>query len=639
MIFSPSTGARSPFKTPEREGSKGKTTPVTVPPPDSKMFGEQKLLVVDGGESKLPDAMVSQTYGPARDTDPNEPVSELGGPVTDMYTQVKDAAWEGNFYNQGTRENLQGGPVPETGMNTRKIMWAFPRDEDGKLKSTNGTKKFRVFILFDFLFWSEPAENPYGCFAISASAPHVEHSIKYPFFKQPMTVLYPGLLRRREYPWLIGIAAISLALLAFVCSRGDPRRALIAGGAALLATLTGTLIAWVVTHIGFSSVKFCGFFDSPSCWTGLPEDTRYEDAQDASIYKWKSNAIRTFGGAPEIGASWGYQYRNRLLQYLLANNFAVIVPGFSNVKYATYKDPEKVGALLPFRFDCQDWYFPPGLVESTDPSENYMSQNNGCAGGWPGPDAAMLASLMHHIEEGDFFGLKDTGYSLDMTRVALAGYSAGAQFVSRCINEFPVMKYVNPSRPKELKNFPNIRAAFMISGGVYDCYTGAAYRDWKGSNPRCAEERKGCLIDPSGNMTQETLAPLIGCCPDNTIETRYMPGGGLNVLDHPPVFLAQTENDSDADNTAHLVYASSLRNLLEKSHVGAVKIQQGVRTTETCWTPERCNGRPIAPPRQASVSLDKCSAHTWFPELIVPVAEFLCSMTQGDEPFTFRSPT
>ena len=77
------------------------------------------------------------------------------------------------------------------------------------------------------------------------------------------------------------------------------------------------------------------------------------------------------------------------------------------------------------------------------------------------------------------------------------------------------------------------------------------------------------------------------------------------------------------------MYTEALKGFLHKAGASKDKIKDGVKIIQTCWTSDRCNGRPIAPPRQAQISLDKCSAHTWFPELIVPVATFLTEMTDS----------
>ncbi len=595
--------------------------PLEVPPPDAPLPGKQGLLVVPGGESQLPGALVDKLHGPSPQTG-DRLVTQLGGPVTDMYEQTAAVHWQGNYYGYGSEQDLQGSPVPEYNMNTRKVLYAYAVDDQGRPKPRDADQGFRVFLMYDFLYWAEDPQNPYGCAAPASSAPHVDPAVRVPLWKTPMQLLH-NWPRRRELPLIAAGVAVGFFLLGGALSHSWGK-ALLLGLVALLSAGLVAFGALLLTNVSFNAIQYCGFFDPPSCWTGLPLATRYEDAQDDSIYRWRSDRVRTFGGLPEIGASWGYQYRTRLLQYLLANGFCVVVPGFSNVKLSTVADPKALGALLPFKFDCQDWYWAPAFADRAEPAEHYASQNNGCAGGWPGPDAAMLVKLMEEMRKGSFFGLgSEKGKPhLNLDRLVLGGYSAGSQFVSRCINEFPDLTY---EAAGQLVPFPPVRGAFLLSGGTYQCYTGPDSWSRK-SNPQCARAPADCPIEP-GKPDSPAYAELIGCCPAGVIEARYQQGPA--VLKHPPVILCQTKNDSDADLSAHEVYAEALRAKLQAAGADPAKVASGVQTVTTCWTAAKCNGRPLAPPRQAQITLDDCSSHTWFPELIVPVAQFLTDVTEA----------
>ena len=608
---------------------------LVVPDVGLDLQGKQVLLIVPGGVNDDPDALVDMIHGPSVKTGKDQLVTELGGPVTSMYNQTKKVHWQGNYYGFGNEQNLQGSPIPDVNMNTRKLMYVYPVDGEGKPKPTDPDNGFRVFVMFDFVYWAEDPTNKLGCAAFTSSAPRVDTDVKVPLFRTPMQLLH-NWPKRWQLILYTGILAFVMAVLCAAISHDWGKTGIIF----VVSLIVGALVSFgslVVTNMTFNSIKYCGFFDKPSCWTGLP-DMAYENENDPAIYKWKSDAIRTFGGLPEVGASWGYQYRTRLLQYLIANGFCVVIPGFSNVKLSTLADPKALGALVPFKADCADWSWAPAFVDSAQPLNHWASQDNGCAGGWPGPDAAMLVALMSEMRDGKMFGLSaDDGTNksphLNLNRLTIGGYSAGAQMTSRCINEFPVMKYTEKATGKDLP-FPNIRAAFMLSGGTYQCYTGP--NGWNNkSNPRCGQAPADCPIEPNMHPTPPSseYAEIIGCCPANTIEARYSAGGTLSVLKHPPVVCAQTMNDSDADCSAHIVYTESLIAALKADpKVDPEKIIKGVKTVSTCWTSDKCNGRPIAPPRQVTITLDACSSHTWFPEMVVPVAQFLKDNTDDPLP-------
>jgi hypothetical protein len=165
------------------------TSQLLVPNVGMELPGKQTLMVVPGGKTKLADAIVDETHGPAPSTG-SKLVTELGGPVTDMFGQTKDVHWQGNFYGYGSEKNLQGSPDPEYNMNTRKLLYAYPVDEAGKPKPLDPDKGFRVFVMFDFLFWAEDPANKLGCASVASSAAKVDPSVKVPFWKTPMQVLH-----------------------------------------------------------------------------------------------------------------------------------------------------------------------------------------------------------------------------------------------------------------------------------------------------------------------------------------------------------------------------------------------------------------------------------------------------------------
>jgi len=205
--------------------------------------------------------------------------------------------------------------------------------------------------------------------------------------------------------------------------------------------------------------------------------------------------------------------------------------------------------------------------------------------------------------------------------------------------------------------FPPIRAVMMLSGGSYFCYTGPdAYGNAPAPAPTPAfssicgnqtyvGEAVGavnlqCSTCPPifAGKTQDEIQGLIGCCPEGRIEARYE--NSEAVKQHPPVILCQTYNDSDADNNASAAYFMALRSHLRRQSVSPELIDAGVKIVRTCWSGDKCSGKKLAAPRNANISATECSPHTWFPEMILPVTEFLVAITdiEDDTPF-FQLPT
>lgn len=127
-----------------------------------------------------------------------------------------------------------------------------------------------------------------------------------------------------------------------------------------------------------------------------------------------------------------------------------------------------------------------------------------------------------------------TDKDLDLNKMVIIGYSAGAQMVSNAIGEFPLLKTLSN------KSFPNIKAAFIIAGGSQYCY---AYKDV--------------------NNPPDIFLPCIDkktrlCCPRDTTEKNFMTGKCSSDI-HPPTFLFQTENDAWADPNASNHYFDSCK--------------------------------------------------------------------------------
>lgn len=156
---------------------------------------------------------------------------------------------------------------------------------------------------------------------------------------------------------------------------------------------------------------------------------------------------------------------------------------------------------------------------------NDLSNGITCWNSKDNPDLPYLQKMMDIL-----YSDKD----LDLNKMVVIGYSAGAQMVSNAIGEFPLLKTLSN------KSFPNIKAAFIIAGGSQYCY---AYKDI--------------------NNPPDIFLPCIDkktrfCCPRDTTEKNFMTGK-LSNDKHPPTFLFQTENDGWADPNASNHYFDSCK--------------------------------------------------------------------------------
>ena len=82
---------------------------------------------------------------------------------------------------------------------------------------------------------------------------------------------------------------------------------------------------------------------------------------------------------------------------------------------------------------------------------------------WPGMDRQFIEALLAFMANPQQQGVK-----FDLHNIHMFGYSAGANMVSRMINEFPSLKYTLDN--KTYTSFPPIKAAELLAGGSYHCY-------------------------------------------------------------------------------------------------------------------------------------------------------------------------
>jgi hypothetical protein len=189
---------------------------------------------------------------------------------------------------------------------------------------------------------------------------------------------------------------------------------------------------------------------------------------------------------------YGYLSMMYLRQYMLNSGFAVIM-------------------LSESEYDTEDMY--ECNLDNSAQAECWNEGNN--------PDAQVLRVLFDKIRDdyllpGDV--VRATGIKFNYERIAICGYSVGANMCSRLINSFPLMTTIN-NFP-----FPKIRGAVLIGGASYHCYQFDDEQD-----------------DIPANF-KPCPTPSLGCCPTNAVEGNY-DDNKLDFSNHPPVCLVHTVND------------------------------------------------------------------------------------------------
>ncbi len=186
-------------------------------------------------------------------------------------------------------------------------------------------------------------------------------------------------------------------------------------------------------------------------------------------------------GSTTPGGNSGNQYnhsnyvRMRLLQALLAHGYAVIVPFTWNAgdfdSWAFEPGYDRSDATVTWPYTTNNWPAPP----IKNDSEPKLSRQAGVDsmltylynGYWPGFDKQFFEALMTKVMDPQGFDSANTKINtkMDYNNLFLFGYSAGANMVSRLINEFPDMYNTNGVK------FPTIKGAIVLSGGSYACYS------------------------------------------------------------------------------------------------------------------------------------------------------------------------
>lgn len=275
-----------------------------------------------------------------------------------------------------------------------------------------------------------------------------------------------------------------------------------------------------------------------------PSDAPFTDQWDWPESKgnpWSGNDIY----------SYGYYVRAQLLKAVIHKGYAVVIVNPWPVK--------EMG-----RWD--DWAFCP--TGSTAES---------CGTLWPGEsdrERNFLKNFFSSLRDGKFKTGPSTDVTMknkiDLNNIFIMGYSSGAQMVSRVINEFaePQNSYWLPTTDRQsasfadAKNLLKIKGAIMLSGGSYYTYSGLSdTTPSTSSNNSCLPCTYGdnLACDPFKNY----LYPLGkvfgsgGCSSAKTLEDNYMPGTNNDnpiAKNHPPVLLAQSNYDNNADRNASIFY-------------------------------------------------------------------------------------
>ena len=138
-------------------------------------------------------------------------------------------------------------------------------------------------------------------------------------------------------------------------------------------------------------------------------------------------------------------------------------------------------------------------------------------------DARYFKSFFRELRCNNFVDNNHQTFNLNYNNIGLFGYSVGAQLVSRCVNDFPIMKTYHNNTGQTF-DFPIIEFGIMVADGSLNCYT------------------------VNQNLCQKGLEPIY---------TTGYKGKHLNMDCHPYILLIQSDNDNFADKDAANKYFHS----------------------------------------------------------------------------------
>jgi hypothetical protein len=267
-------------------------------------------------------------------------------------------------------------------------------------------------------------------------------------------------------------------------------------------------------------------------YTETPNGTLISGSATANVFNntwdwsgWEINPVSP-SGALTTNYSYSYYVRMRLIQTWLSRGFAVIVPTTWNASSLSS------GSLDFWNFEptnSQPW--PYVRVDGSSPTPTNAwpypiaagAMNSALtylqAGYWPGMDEQFFEALMSYINTPGLVDPWQTNVHFDTRNLFLMGYSAGGNMVSRLINEFKGMSFIDKTTDTPAA-FPAIKGAIILSGGSYSCYEGGTTT--AGTNT--------CPVDPLTEV--------------GAVEENYQSAGAIKS--HPPTLVAQSLYDESA---------------------------------------------------------------------------------------------
>lgn len=286
--------------------------------------------------------------------------------------------------------------------------------------------------------------------------------------------------------------------------------------------------------------------------------------------------------------SYGYYVRAQLLKAVINKGYAVVIVNPWPIKYVGKWD---------------DWSFCP-----------VGSKAGSCGAPWPGEsdrERNFLKNFFGSLRDGEFKTGPSTDVTMknkiDLNNIFIMGYSSGAQMVSRVINEFaePQNSYWLPTTDRQkgsfadAKNLLKIKGAIMLSGGSYYTYSGLSDTTPSASSNNsclpCTYDASDCDEFSNDLFPLGKVLSVSGCASAKMLEDNYMPGVNNDnpiAKKHPPVLLAQSNYDNDADRNASIFYYY----LLNHYYPG-----KGYRISSN--NPE--------------------TGHHYFPEMVIPTVNFM----------------